>query len=211
MFKVTKLQYISIFCFVLFFVAVQSSARNISAQTLPSAVPPCSPSISTRCMVPDATGKRTNIYKCSDGSTYDDSVPDISKLNICVGASGGGSVSAPTTQAPVKVDCKHGADKDGSCKIPIDCQASAGEELNPGKCQLLERLLDFTNVLSGIVGIVVVMMIIIGGIQYSSAGGDPKKVAGAKSRIYNAIFAFMAFIFMYSFLQWLIPGGVFNQ
>lgn len=98
--------------------------------------------------------------------------------------------------------------EDGSCKILTDCES--GKDLSAGNCQLLKRLLDFTNALSGIVAIVVVMMIIIGGIQYSAAGGDPKKVAGAKSRIYNAIFAFLAFIFIYSFLQWLIPGGVFK-
>jgi hypothetical protein len=60
-----------------------------------------------------------------------------------------------------------------------------------------------------IVGVVVVMMIIIGGIQYSSANGDPKKIAAAKSRVYNALLALVAYLFIFSFLQWLIPGGIF--
>jgi hypothetical protein len=65
------------------------------------------------------------------------------------------------------------------------------------------------NFLSMIVGVVVVMMIIIGGIQYSSANGDPKKIAAAKSRVYNALLALVAYLFIFSFLQWLIPGGIF--
>lgn len=66
------------------------------------------------------------------------------------------------------------------------------------------------NLLSAAVGIVVIIMLIIGGIQYSTAGGDPNKVQAAKKRIYNALFALLAFIFLYTFLQWIVPGGLFG-
>jgi Na+/phosphate symporter len=65
------------------------------------------------------------------------------------------------------------------------------------------------NVLSALVGVIVVIMIIVGGIQYSAAGDDPQKVAAAKSKITNALLALFLFIFMYALLQWLVPGGIF--
>lgn len=65
------------------------------------------------------------------------------------------------------------------------------------------------NVLSAIVGIVVVIMIIVGGIEYSSAGNNPQQMQAAKSKVINAVLAFIIFIFMYAFLQWIVPGGIF--
>lgn len=65
------------------------------------------------------------------------------------------------------------------------------------------------NLLSGLVGIIVVIMMIVGGIQYMTAGGNPQSVAVAKKRISNAALSIVALLFMFSFLQWLIPGGIF--
>lgn len=65
------------------------------------------------------------------------------------------------------------------------------------------------NFLSIGVGVVVIAMIIIGGIQYSIAGDNPQAVSAAKQRIINALIALVAYLFIFSFLQWLIPGGVF--
>ena len=58
-------------------------------------------------------------------------------------------------------------------------------------------------------GIIVTIMVVIGGLQYITAGSDPQKVAAAKNRIFNAILALVAFAFMYVILQWLVPGGIF--
>lgn len=65
------------------------------------------------------------------------------------------------------------------------------------------------NFLSIGVGVVVVIMIIIGGIQYASAGGNPSGVSEGKKKITNAILALLAYIFLYAALQWLVPGGIF--
>lgn len=75
--------------------------------------------------------------------------------------------------------------------------------------KIYDRLTNFINLLSGLVGVVVTASIIYGGIQYSTAGSDPQKVSAAKHRIYNSVFALLAFIFMYAFLQYIVPGGVF--
>jgi hypothetical protein len=91
-----------------------------------------------------------------------------------------------------------------------DLQADCNEDvLTPENCGIIAYIRLFTDALSVLVGIVVVMMIVIGGIQYSSAGNNPQAVAGAKKRISQALFALVAYIFMFAFLQWIVPGGVF--
>lgn len=65
------------------------------------------------------------------------------------------------------------------------------------------------NVLSAIAAVAIVTGIIVGGIQYSTAGANPQAVGAAKGRIINALIALLSLTFLYSFLQWLIPGGIF--
>lgn len=65
------------------------------------------------------------------------------------------------------------------------------------------------NFLTVGVGVVVTIMIIVGGIQYTSAGANPQAIQAAKQKIYNAIIALIAYFFLFGFLQWLVPGGIF--
>lgn len=108
----------------------------------------------------------------------------------------------PETQDEVKNDKGEVV----SCKPSADCE---GEDLNAGNCRIVHWVVVFINVLSAMVGITVVIMVIIGGIQYSASGDDPQKVQEAKKKISNALLALVAFIFMYAFLQWVVPGGLF--
>lgn len=75
-------------------------------------------------------------------------------------------------------------------------------------CLIKHIVRPFLLFLTSIAAVLVVIQLIVGGIQYSSAGGDPSKVAAAKKRISNAIFTLAAFIFLWAFLQYLIPGGI---
>lgn len=88
----------------------------------------------------------------------------------------------------------------------VDCN---DKNLNESNCRILYYLVRIINVLSAMVGLVIVSVIIVAGIQFSSAGNDPQKVAAARNRIINAIIALATFIFMYAFLQWVVPGGIF--
>ncbi len=106
--------------------------------------------------------------------------------NVAVNNAGGSSTGEPTY---VKNDCE-------------------GENLDKNNCGIIKYLVLFINVLSGAVGLVVVGSIIYGGIQYSSAGSDPAKISAAKNRIRDSIMALLFFLFAYSILNWLVPGGV---
>jgi hypothetical protein len=76
---------------------------------------------------------------------------------------------------------------------------------------IVKKVLDpLVAVLSAGVGIVVVGVIIVGGIQYMLAGDNATAVAAAKKRIINGLIALAVFMLMFVFLQWIIPGGVFK-
>jgi hypothetical protein len=74
---------------------------------------------------------------------------------------------------------------------------------------IVKTLLSIVNFLTVGVGAVVIIMVIIAGIQYSTAQADPQKVAAAKKRISNALMALLAYLFLGAFLQWVVPGGLF--
>jgi hypothetical protein len=76
---------------------------------------------------------------------------------------------------------------------------------------ITKDLLTIVNALSIGVGVVVIGMIILGGIQYSLAGDNSQATGAAKQRIFNALIALFAYLFIFSFLQWLIPGGLFSK
>jgi hypothetical protein len=112
-------------------------------------------------------------------------------------------------------------------KDPVDCPSGRVDPADPSKCaplgndcngltnnQCLQKnpitknLNNLVNFLSAGVGIVVIGVIILGGIQYSIAGDNATATGAAKQRIINGLIALAAFLFLFAFLQWLIPGGI---
>lgn len=85
--------------------------------------------------------------------------------------------------------------------------SGSGTSTTPPK-GIADALSLVVKILGGLAGVVIVIMVMIGGIRYSSAGGDPQAVAGAKKMIMNAIIALLVFIFFGSILNYLVPGGV---
>jgi hypothetical protein len=61
------------------------------------------------------------------------------------------------------------------------------------------------------VGIVVIGSIIVGGIQFSASRGDPQATSAAIGRIRSSVLALIIYIFAFAILNYLIPGGFFNN
>ena len=80
--------------------------------------------------------------------------------------------------------------------------------LNKVDCNIDQFIEKLINAFSGLVGVVVVLSIVIGGIQYASAGDEPGKLQAARQRITKALIALLVFIFLYALLQYIVPGGV---
>jgi hypothetical protein len=83
--------------------------------------------------------------------------------------------------------------------VPND-KASGGAVVN--------YLRDVLKLLSGAVGIVIILMLVIAGIQYITSVGDPARIKAAKNRVTNAIIALVLFLMMFAILGFLIPGGI---
>lgn len=93
---------------------------------------------------------------------------------------------------------------------PASC---CGEDSSfDSSCDLINLYINpAIDVLSGIFGLIAVISLILGGIQYSASEGDPQKASQAKDRIAKTIFAIMAYFFLFAFLQFIVPGGAFNR
>jgi type IV secretion system pilin len=75
---------------------------------------------------------------------------------------------------------------------------------------IVQDIQTIVNFLSAGVGVIVTGVIILGGIQYTLAGDNPQALKAARDRIVNGLIALFAFLFIFAFLQWLIPGGIFK-
>lgn len=139
-----------------------------------------------------------NADQCADGISRP-SFCDIPNLDTA-------GITDPTANIPEENCNEQVQNEQAKCKMVTDCNE---DTLNESNCGIIKYLLTFINLLSAMVGITVVIVIIIAGIQYTTSAGDPNAAAAAKKRISNAILALVTFAIMYSFLQWIVPGGVF--
>ena len=62
--------------------------------------------------------------------------------------------------------------------------------------------------LSGGVGLVILLMLMIAGVQYITSAGDPVQVKSAKERVVNALTALMLFILAFAIISFIVPGGI---
>ena len=97
---------------------------------------------------------------------------------------------------------------------PVNCNSSLPTTTNcnsQNTCDLVAHYVQPAfELLSALVGVVAAISIIYGGIQYSTSEGDPKKVSAAKGRLIKTIIALIAYAFLFGFLEFLIPGGLFK-
>ncbi len=108
--------------------------------------------------------------------------------------------------APNCPDPASGKPVPAGCPAARDCR-SAGTDA--ASCNVVAKYLNpLINALGILAGVAVTIGIIVGGIQYASSGGDPQKAAEGKKHIKMAVIAFVGFLFMYTFLSFLIPGGL---
>jgi hypothetical protein len=73
---------------------------------------------------------------------------------------------------------------------------------------IVAYLRSLLQLVGSAVGLVIVLMFIIAGIQYITSAGDSGRVKSAKDRIVGAITALILLMFMVAILQFLVPGGI---
>ena len=87
------------------------------------------------------------------------------------------------------------------------CVDKAGTGVNN---PIFVGLLTLFNFLAVGVGVVVVGGIIYGGILISAGGGDSARTKQGTTFIVNSIIGLVAFLFMYAFINFIVPGGLFK-
>jgi len=71
-------------------------------------------------------------------------------------------------------------------------------------------LLLAINILTAGIGVAAVIGIIYGSVLYATAGGSLDQTKEAKKTIFNVAIGLATYALMYSALNFLIPGGMFN-
>lgn len=97
--------------------------------------------------------------------------------------------------------------------LPANASAAPADVCGPSSTNCNKFITEFVNpaiiVLTALVGIAAIISIIYAGIQYASSADDPGAVSKAKQRIFNTIIGLVAYIFLFAFLNYLVPGGIF--
>lgn len=114
---------------------------------------------------------------------------------------GGSSGGNPTAFSG---DCN-----DGGVKVSItvnkgDKGCVGGGGVNP----IYAYLKGIIKFMSGLFGIVAVLMVMFSGFQYMTSGGSADVIKKAKKRLVNVVLSIILFAMMFGILSYIIPGGV---
>ena len=98
----------------------------------------------------------------------------------------------------------------GSIKTSIiNCNPKPGATPVEGTA-VWSLLLMVINILTAGVGIAAVGGIIYGSVMYTTSGGSPENVKKARTIITNVVIGIIAYAFMFTILNFITPGGLFN-
>lgn len=137
------------------------------------------------------------------------------------GRSGGSTTDPPAIGEAGKYICGtyKNEKRNVHTKFDFGCLGSDFDKLGEGAQQsssirgispILDLVFAFVRFLSIGVGIVIAISIIMSGIQYTMSEGNAEVTQKAKSRIRSAVLGLVIYIFAFSMLQFLVPGGVFK-
>lgn len=91
----------------------------------------------------------------------------------------------------------------------INCDATGGETKTE-ETAIWQLLVIVINIMTAGVGILAVGGLVYASILYTSAHGSPDQVKKARTMITNVVVGLILYAAMYSLLNFLVPGRVFN-
>ena len=94
----------------------------------------------------------------------------------------------------------------------IDCKTLGGEAGGGDSdgSHIFGLLILAINIMTAGIGIVSVGGLVYGALLYTSAGDKQDQVQKALGMIKNVVIGLIAYFALFAFVQFLIPGGVFN-
>jgi len=91
----------------------------------------------------------------------------------------------------------------------INCPEPGGT--TPETSGLWGVLILAMNILTAGVGVAAIAGIVWGSVLYTTASGKPEQVKKANMVIANTVLGIVMYALMFSFLNFIIPGGMFNS
>ena len=90
----------------------------------------------------------------------------------------------------------------------INCDNGSGKDAKTGEEAIYNILGMVIKIMTGVIGLVAVAAVVYGAILYGSASDNPENIKKAKEIWTNVVIGLIAFAFMVSILNFIIPGGV---
>lgn len=95
-----------------------------------------------------------------------------------------------------------------NCNDAVSCIQSGSDNVNSkgsgSADELPDRIKTIVNILLFVLGAIAVIMIIIGGIRYSTSGGDAGSIKGAKDTILYAVIGLVVAILAYAIVNFVL-------
>jgi hypothetical protein len=92
----------------------------------------------------------------------------------------------------------------------ITCEQSGGDSSAIEDTGIWGLLIIIINIMTAGVGVLALVGFVYGAILYTSAGGSPEQVKKARVVFTNVVIGVIAFGAMFTLLNFIVPGGVFN-
>ena len=112
------------------------------------------------------------------------------------------TVGAMALSRPALADCM------GVKTSIINCDNGSGKDAKTGEEAIYNILGMVIKIMTGAIGLVAVAAVVYGAILYGSASDNPENIKKAKEIWTNVVIGLIAFAFMVSILNFIIPGGV---
>lgn len=110
---------------------------------------------------------------------------------------------------PAQAGCTGGGLSIPQCGVTQDELKASGQAQGLNNNPIIVWINFFVNLLTVVIVAGSALMIAIAGIQYTTSRDNSQAVQSAKGKIWNVALGLLAYLFLYAFVQWLIPGGVF--
>jgi hypothetical protein len=124
--------------------------------------------------------------------------------SAAAGASSGSNFKVSNNTGREDIGCGGGP---GFEKVKIAFNIGCRGKGNP----IIDMLFAAIRVITTGVGFALIASIIIAGVQYTTASGDPNKTSLAKKRLVSTLLvALPLYLLTYAILNWIVPGAIFK-
>lgn len=126
----------------------------------------------------------------------------IGLFSVFALVSGAQALFAPPTYA---AECSAGQSPASCIKQSVN---DAGGNSSANKISIGDRIKTIVNMILYVLGAIAVIMIVIGGVRYTTSGGDSGGVSGAKNTILYAVVGLVVAILAYAIVNFVLESFI---